>query len=116
MANKTELQSILGKLIWVSKAIKYSRVFVSRVINEIKLLKSQKQKLTLSPEIRKDFLWWRQYMTEFNGVHLLILNEVSVQIAGDACPNGMWNMDDPRRARKWVIHFPHGQWKAASRM
>ena len=67
-ASKSDLQSILGKLIWVSKAVKFSRVFVLRIINEIKLLKSQKDKITLSDDLRKDFLWWKVYMDVFNGV------------------------------------------------
>ena len=32
VASKSELQSILGKLLWVSKAVKYSRCFVMRII------------------------------------------------------------------------------------
>ena len=37
VANKTELQSILGKLLWVSRAIKHSRCFVLRIIAEVKI-------------------------------------------------------------------------------
>ena len=36
VATKTDLQSMLGKLLWVSRAIKYSRCFVIRIIAEIK--------------------------------------------------------------------------------
>ena len=36
VAKKSELQSILGKLLWVSKAVKYSRCFVLRIIAELK--------------------------------------------------------------------------------
>ena len=78
-ATKSDLQSILGKLIWVSKAVKFSRVFVSRIINEIKMLKSQKEKITLSDEVRKDILWWLNYMSVFNGVYLLIPDIISWQ-------------------------------------
>ena len=38
VANKQELQSILGKLIWVSKVVRFSRCFVSRIISLIKTL------------------------------------------------------------------------------
>ena len=89
VASKSELQSLLGKLIWVSKAVQYSRVFVSRIINEIKGLKSQKQKVTLSHEIKKDLLWWKKFMVCFNGIQMMIPNCISFQIAGDACPAGM---------------------------
>ena len=89
VATKAELQSILGKLLWVSKAVRHSRVFVARIINEIKLLTTQKQKLTLSFEVKKDFLWWHTYMSIFNGVQFMIPNNASIQLAGDACPQGM---------------------------
>ena len=93
VATKSELQSILGKLMWVSKAVKYSRCFVSRIISETKSLSSQKQKTTLSHELRKDLLWWYHYMCVFNGVELLVTELVSIEAAGDACPAGMgaWN-------------------------
>ena len=55
VAKKHELQSILGKLLWVSKTVRFSRVFVSRIICEIRKLSSQSAKTTLSTEIRKDF-------------------------------------------------------------
>ena len=35
-ATKQELQSILGKLMWVSRAVKFSRAFINRIICEIK--------------------------------------------------------------------------------
>ena len=88
IATKAELQSILGKLLWVSKAVKFSRVFVSRIINEIKLLSTQKQKISLSIEVKKDFLWWHKFMLVFNGVQFMVSNSVSFQLAGDACPQG----------------------------
>ena len=95
MANKLDLQSILGKLMCVSKAVKYNRCFVLHIIGEVKKLKTQSQKLTLSLEVRKDFLWWEKFMLAFNGIHLLVPNEPSEQIAGDACPMGfgIWHPD-----------------------
>ena len=93
VASRTDLQSILGKLLRVSRAVKYSRCFVLRIIAEVKKLKFQSQKITLSHEVRKDFLWWLKFMSAFNGVHLLIPSNPSEQISGDACPIGyrVWN-------------------------
>ena len=95
VSTKSDLQSILGKLLWVSRAVKFSRCFVLRIIGELKKLKFQNQKITLSRDVRKDFLWWEQFMSVFNGVHLLVPNEPSVQISGDAClmGYGVWNPD-----------------------
>ena len=88
VATKADLQSILGKLLWISRVVKFSRCFVIRIIDEIKKLKKQNQKITLSNDIRKDFLWWETYMAMFNGIHLLVPTDISEQLAGDACPMG----------------------------
>ena len=55
-ATKQELQSVLGKLMWVSKVVRFSRCFVSRIIAILKGLKTQKQKVNLDDNVRKDFL------------------------------------------------------------
>ena len=93
VATKEELQSILGKLIWISKVVRYSRVFVSRIIAAIRSLKQQKQKINLSSDIMKDFLWWTRFLDVFNGVELLIPNTVFCNILGDAtlAGGGSWN-------------------------
>ena len=95
VATKQELQSILGKLMWISRAVRHSRAFINRIISEIKKLTAQKQKITLSQDVRKDLLWWFKFMEVFNGIELIIPNDVSINIAGDACPMGLgaWNLD-----------------------
>ena len=105
VATKAELQSILGKLLWVSRAVKFSRCFVLRIIAEVKKLKLQTQKITLSYDIRKDFLWWDKFLCVFNGVHLLVPSNPSEQISGDACPMGygIWN---PGLSQYFSSKFP----------
>ena len=95
VAKKVELQSILGKLLWVSKAVRFSRVFVSRIIAEVRKLKSQSDKVILSHEIKKDFLWWDTYLQEFSGVEFIPNLVSSTNIFGDACVDGggAWNED-----------------------
>ena len=93
VATKEELQSILGKLMWVSKVVRFSRCFVSRIIGVLKGLRTQKQKVTLSKEIRKDFLWWSEFLPVFNGIELLVPDTVFCSVLGDATPQGggSWN-------------------------
>ena len=62
VAKKAEMQSILGKLLWISKTVRHSRVFVCRIIAEIRKLSKQTEKTTLSLDIRKDFLWWKTFI------------------------------------------------------
>ena len=85
-AKKYELQSILGKLLWVSRTVRFSRIFVSRIIAETRKLSKQSDKSTLSRDIRKDFLWWLTFMEEFSGVEIIPATTVSLAVYGDACP------------------------------
>ena len=106
VAKKCELQSILGKLLWVSRAVRFSRIFVARIIAEIRKLSKQTDKTTLSRDIRKDFLWWEKYLVEFSGVELIPPVTVSLAILGDAYPQGggSWN---PVLAQYFSMRFPH---------
>ena len=88
VAKKCELQSILGKLLWVSRAVRFSRVFVSRIIAEVRKLKKQSDKSTLSLDIRKDFLWWDRFMEVFSGVEIIPAPTASLAVYGDACVQG----------------------------
>ena len=93
VATKQELQSILGKIMWVSKVVRSSRCFVSRIISVLKGLRSQKQKVTLNQEVRKDFLWWAEFLPVFNGVELIVPDTVFCSVIGDATlqGGGSWN-------------------------
>ena len=95
VATKEELQSLQGQLMWVSKVVRFSRIFVARIISEQKSLKSQKQKKSLSDEVKKDLLWWKMFLDVFNGVELIIPQTVSCNILGDATLSGAgaWNED-----------------------
>ena len=73
---------------WVSRAVKFSRAFINCIIGEIKKLSSQKQKTILSYDVRKDLVWWYTFMQTFNGIELIISNDISVNVASDACPQG----------------------------
>ena len=90
VATKRELQSILHKLLWVVSCVQNSRVFVSRIIGEIRRLDKNHHRIRLSDEIKKDFRWFKTFLGHFNGVELIedcdwpdiddMLN------CGDACP------------------------------
>ena len=105
VATKEELQSLQGQLMWVSKVVRFSRCFVARIIGEQKNLKSQKQKKTLSHDIRKDLLWWKTFLDVFNGVELMIPVTVACNVLGDATLSGAgaWNEE---RKQFWSRKFP----------
>ena len=105
VAKKSDLQSILGKLLWVSRTVRFSRVFVCRIIAEVRKLTKQSEKTTLSREIRKDFMWWQKFMEKFSGVEMIISPTVCLSVLGDAYPQGggSWN---PARAEYFSSRFP----------
>ena len=105
VTRKRDLQSILGKLLWVSKAVRNSRIFVGRIIAVIRSLKFQSSKTTLSNEIKKDFLWWEKFLEKFSGVELIPPITVSQSVLGDAYPKGggSWN---PVKRQYFSMKFP----------
>ena len=71
---KKELQSLLGKLFWVSKVVKYARAFMGRLLMQLRMMADQKdsKKVKLLDETRKDILWWRTYLDQFNGISMIV--------------------------------------------
>ena len=53
---KRGLQSLCGKLLWVGKCVKHSRVFISRLLTALKTLSQSPpyHKITLSDDMRLD--------------------------------------------------------------
>ena len=106
VAKKQELQSVLGKLLWVSRAVRFSRAFVGRIIAEIRKLEKQSDKTILSVEIRKDFLWWHTFLEKFSGVEIIPPPSANISIYGDACVQGggAWN---PCATEYFSTRFPY---------
>ena len=99
---KRELQSLLGKLFWVAKVVKYARAFMGRLLTQLRSLTYQKEsmKVKLTEESRKDILWWGTYLDKFNGISMIV-NDDPIPLsfdqlldsphdicAGDATPTG----------------------------
>jgi hypothetical protein len=116
-AVKKDLQSILGKLFWVSRMVRHSRPFMGRLLQQLREMKDQSptKKSPLSKECKKDLLWWSTYLRTFNGVTLIINDEDTLQsleqliaspflvYAGDATlwGGGAWYKDE-----YWSREFP----------
>ena len=99
---KRELQSLLGKLFWVAKVVKYARAFMGRLLMQLRTMSDKKDclKVKLTDESRKDILWWSRYLDEFNGISMIV-NDDPIPLsytqlldsphdicAGDATPTG----------------------------
>ena len=79
---KRSLQSLLGKLFWVSRVVRHSRTFMGCLLAQLREMsaKPDNQKVKLSKECRKDLLWWRYFIKEYNGISL-IENEDPVRLS-----------------------------------
>ena len=99
---KKNLQSLLGKLFWVSRVVRFARVFMGRMLQQLRTMAGvgDNVKVKLADESRKDLQWWNRYLDHFNGVQLIIdedpfpleLNQMLDRpfevCAGDATPTG----------------------------
>ena len=74
---KKALQQLLGRLFWVSRCVKFSRPFMGRLLQQLKELHhlADHKKSPLSPASKLDILWWHRYLSKFNGVELIYVDE-----------------------------------------
>ena len=116
-AVRRDLQSILGKMFWVSKCVRHSRPFMCRLLQQLREMKMfpESKKVLLSAESRKDLLWWSTYLRTFNGISLIFNDDDNFQTleqlmsspckvyAGDATlwGGGGWYGDE-----YWSREFP----------
>lgn len=72
-ATKKTLQQILGKLLWVSKCVRFSRGFIGRLLSQLQEMHhmSDNKRVKLSQGSRQDIMWWDRYLRRFNGVEIL---------------------------------------------
>ena len=101
-ATKKGLQQLLGKLFWVSRCVKFSRIFMARLLNQLADMHKlpDNKKALLSEECRLDINWWSRYLRRFNGVECMypdepmdlsldqLLDSSSMVNCGDAQPMG----------------------------
>ena len=72
-AAKKPLQSLLGKLFWVSRVVQHSRTFMGRLLTQLRDMsgKPDNMKVKLTEDCRKDLLWWRYFIKEYNGITMI---------------------------------------------
>ena len=68
---KSALQSLVGKLVFVSKCVRQSRVFIARILALIGKLRHNHHHAHLTAEFQKDLVWWRRFLRKYNGVTMI---------------------------------------------
>ena len=84
---RRQLESLIGKLQFMSNCIRLGRLFVSRLLNYMKTMDRNKN-YKITEEIRKDIKWWYTFLPQFEGTSILWLldvEEIDRELAVDAC-------------------------------
>ena len=97
--SKSDLQSVIGKLSYVCACISPRKIFIQRILQELRRLPHKFTSLTPSPELLADLSWWDKFLSFYNGVSLLhsfpwIDNEY--RFCTDACLSGVGGFFDGR--------------------
>ena len=110
---KKTLQQLLGRLFWVSRCVKFSRPFMSRLLYQLQDMHSQpdNKKSQLTSDSKLDIAWWDRYLSKFNGVELMypdepleqLLDTSAVVNCGDA---QMWGGGSYYADEYWSRPFP----------
>ena len=94
-ASREELQSLIGVLSFASKVVAPGRTFLRRMIDHLKTLPYSSDSSTqhpLSTAFHMDVQWWRQFVTQWNGVAIVPDVDWSaahtLAIYTDACVTG----------------------------
>ena len=86
-ATRKQLESIIGKLSFISNCVRAGRVFISRLLNQLSGF-PQRGHHQLNSQMKKDFIWWQKFLSQYNGVSILWLTDtlgVDILMATDAC-------------------------------
>ena len=89
-ATKKQVQSLIGKLNFVTNCVRGSRIFMSRLIQALQGF-PEKGKACIPVEMLKDVEWWIKFMPQYNGMSMLWLYDnltPNSYIATDTCMIG----------------------------
>ena len=87
---KTELQSILGKLHFISKCCKPARLFVNRMLETLRNANAHgyTQHVPLDSEFQKDINWFIDFLPSFNGKSVIRDKRIDYTAEVDSCLTG----------------------------
>ncbi len=96
-ATKSELQSLIGKLSFVTKCVRQSRLFLSRILALLRTLKRNHHHTKLSKEFHRDIKWWLRFLQTYNGVSIIpssLWSSPDGVFSTDACLTGCGGLTD----------------------
>ena len=100
-ATRLQLQQLLGKLFHIAKCVKPARLFVGRMLDTLRNSTHHTHSVRLSDEFQKDIAWFRRFMPDYNGIHLIKCAMPHIQVHVDSCLTGCGGF--------WHTHYYHGE-------
>ena len=88
VCTKRELQSLLGKLLYITKCVKSSRFFLNRML-EVLRNSHRKEKIQLTAGFHRDLNWFVNFIPKFNGTAFFVHQNIQYEIELDACLQGL---------------------------
>ena len=88
---KHQLQSLLGKLLYVTKCVRASRSFLNRMLDTLRAATKQ-DTIAIDCEFRRDINWFIKFLPEFNGVAFFSHKPIYTHVELDASLQGLGAM------------------------
>ncbi|XP_041346993.1 uncharacterized protein LOC121366726 [Gigantopelta aegis] len=83
---KRQIQSIVGKLNWITQCVYGGRFFMRCLIDRANGLKCPWHKSRITKDMKGDIMWWIQFMSVFNGTMPMVDQTPATPVSIDACP------------------------------
>ena len=88
---KRQLQSLLGKLLYVTKCVRASRPFLNRMLDTLRGAHKQ-DIIVIDCEFRRDLNWFTKFLPNFNGVAFFNHKTIHTHVELDASLQGLGAM------------------------
>ena len=85
---KSQLQSLLGSLLYITKCVRPARYFLNRMLQVLRD-NAEASRILLHAEFHKDLNWFLTFLTSYNGVTMYEIRSIAGHIYLDACLTGL---------------------------
>ncbi|MEW8545791.1 MAG: reverse transcriptase domain-containing protein, partial [Candidatus Thiodiazotropha sp.] len=82
---KRDIQSLVGKLNWITQCIYGGRYHMRRLIDRSNTLRKSWHRTLVTKEMKQDIIWWLEFMSIFNGTMKMVDNRPATPVSIDAC-------------------------------
>ena len=85
---KHQLQSLLGSLLYISKCVRSSRLFLNRLLGVLRSMEDRSQ-VPITLEAKRDINWFIQFLPKLNGVTFFDYRPINAIIELDVSLQGL---------------------------